>query len=113
MNVEQLREICLKLPHTTEDMKWGENLCFLIGEKIYCLASLDAEFSVSFKVTQEDFQELIQKEGINQAPHFARLQWINVKEQDALTEKEWHELLSKAYGLIKSKLPKKMQQTLK
>lgn len=112
MNVELLREACLKLPHTTEDMKWGENLCFLIGEKIYCLASLDRDFSVSFKVTQEDFHELVQREGIGQAPHFARLQWINVSEADALSDAEWRDLLSRAYGLIKSKLPGKLQQKL-
>ncbi len=113
MDVELLREFCLKLTHTTEDMKWGENLCFSIGGKLYCLISLDEEFSVSLKVSDEDFNELVNRNGIIQAPYFARMQWINIKEPGALTTGEWDRLLSGAYRLIKSKLSKKLQEQLK
>jgi predicted DNA-binding protein (MmcQ/YjbR family) len=113
MNTELLRETCLRLPHTTEDMKWGEHLCFLIGEKIYCLTSLDEEFSVSVKVNEEDFHELVMREGITQAPHFARNQWVNIKDPGALSPEEWNELLSGAYKIIKAKLSRKLQEKLK
>ena len=113
MNIEMLREYCLNLPHTTEDMKWGENLCFLIGTKLYCLFSLDEEFSVSLKVSEEDFHELVNRNGINQAPYFARNQWLNIKDPAALSEDEWHSLLKDAYRLIKLKLPRRLQEELK
>jgi len=113
MDNELLRETCLKFPHTTEDMKWGEHLCFSIGEKLYCLTSLDEKFSVSLKVGEEDFHELVMREGITQAPHFARNQWVNIKDPGALPADEWDRLLSGAYGLIKSKLSKKLREKLK
>ena len=31
MDIETLRTICQDLPHVTEDIKWGDDLCFLIG----------------------------------------------------------------------------------
>ena len=113
MNIELLREYCLNLPHTTEDMKWGENLCFLIGKKLFCLVSLDEEFSVSLKVSEEDFHELVNRSGIDQAPYFARNQWLNVKDPAALSEDEWNRLLKDAYSLIKSKLPRKLLEKFK
>jgi len=88
MDNELLREFCLKLPHTTEDIKWVENLCFSIGGKLYCLTSLDEEFSVSLKVSDEDFNELVSRNGIIQAPYFARNQWINIKDPGALASDE-------------------------
>ena len=57
MTLDQLRKFCSKLPHVTEDVKWGNDLCFLIAEKMFCVASLDPREGnrVSFKCTPEQF----------------------------------------------------------
>ena len=58
MNIEQLREFCLSLPHTTEDVKWGNDLCFSVGAKMFAVTGVDSTGSVSFKCTPEKFAEL-------------------------------------------------------
>ena len=56
MDIELLREYCLSLPGTEDDLKWGENLCFMLEQKIYALASLDTG-SLTFKCNPEEFEE--------------------------------------------------------
>ena len=40
MNIEQLRKYCLSFPHATEDVKWGNDLCFCVGGKMFCVTGL-------------------------------------------------------------------------
>ena len=35
MNIEQLRKFCLSFPGATEDIKWGNDLCFCVGKKMF------------------------------------------------------------------------------
>jgi hypothetical protein len=35
MTVEDLRDICISLPHSTEDIKYGTDLCFSVGKKYF------------------------------------------------------------------------------
>ena len=77
MNIEQLRDICLKFPGVTEDIKWEDNLCFLVADKIFLMAGLDVSPTpASFKVPPEDFNEVALKDGFQQAPYLARGQWV-------------------------------------
>jgi hypothetical protein len=36
------------------DVKWGDDLCYLVGEKMYCVQNLEGAFKVSFKTTPEE-----------------------------------------------------------
>src|SRR2546421_9088550 len=74
MNVEELRTYCLGLPHTTEDIKWGNDLCFLVGDKMFATTSLNAAsgFNCSFKCSPEKFASLVEREGITSAPYTGR-----------------------------------------
>jgi predicted DNA-binding protein (MmcQ/YjbR family) len=113
MNTETLRTFCMSLPHVTEDIKWGHDLCFLIAEKMFTVASLDSDgHCVSFKCTPEDFAELIEMEGIIPAPYMARNQWVTLQRFDALRDPEIKELIRKSYELVVAKLPKKTQQEI-
>ena len=40
MNIEEFKEMCLSFPHATEDVKWGKDLCFLVGGKMFAAAGL-------------------------------------------------------------------------
>lgn len=112
MNLESIRTCCLTLPHTTEGIKWGNDLCFMLAEKMYCVTGLSGEFSCSFKCTEEDFEKLTEREGIIPAPYMARNKWINVQNETALSPEEWEFHIQNSYQLIKTKLPKKVQQAL-
>ena len=112
MNIEALRELCLGLPGVTEDIKWGADLCFLVGEKMFCVTSVDPPHSISFKVTDEQFDEMITRPTIVPAPYMARNKWVSVQEWSGLTDAEWEAYVKQSYGLVKAKLTKKLQKEI-
>ncbi len=108
MDVEMLREYCLSLPGTGEDVKWGDNLCFMIEQKIYVMTSLDSGTLV-FKCDPEEFEELTARDGVKQAPHLARGQWVAIEALDVLPVQELKKRVAKSRQLVLNKLPKKLQ----
>ncbi|MEP7234954.1 MAG: MmcQ/YjbR family DNA-binding protein [Ignavibacteriota bacterium] len=114
MNVEELRAYCLQLPHTTEDIKWGNDLCFCIGDKMFATTSLNptSGFNCSFKCTPEKYAALIERDGIISAPYTGRFGWICVKKKNALTSVELQELIRVSYDTVKEGLPASLQADL-
>ena len=108
MDIESFREFCLSLPGTTEDIKWG-HLCFLIEEKIFVLVAIDENCRFSLKCRPEEFDELTDRHGIQQAYHMAKRQWIQVENLEVLSDKELKEMLKTSRELVLAKLPKKIQ----
>ena len=111
MDIEWLRKLCLGLPGTTEDIKWGADLVFSIGSKMYCVSSLEPPFKCSFKVKDEDFEEISQRDGFVPAPYMARAKWVMVTDS-RLSKKEWEKYIRDSYDLVKAKLTKKTKQEL-
>ncbi len=114
MNIDQLREFCLALPHATEDVKWGHDLCFSVGGKMFCITGLDPAdgFSFSFKCTPERFAELTELEGIVPAPYVARYHWVLVENAVVLPDAELEKLVANSYGMVKAGLSKKVRDQL-
>ena len=112
MKVDELQNICLALPGVTEDIKWGHDLCFSVGEKMFCVTSLEPPFSFSFKVRPEEFEELSARDGFVPAPYMARAQWVMVTDPDKLRKKEWEQYIRQSYELVLAKLTKKKRQEL-
>lgn len=113
MDIEKLRKTCLELPNVTEDVKWEKDLCFCIGQKMFCVTGLEQpEFSASLKVLEVQFSELLERDGIVPAPYLARYQWVLVKNAEALTQEDWEYYIRQSYELVKSKLPKKLRDRL-
>ncbi|MEK7726838.1 MAG: MmcQ/YjbR family DNA-binding protein [candidate division KSB1 bacterium] len=61
MNREALIQFCRKLPHATEDVKWGSNHVFSIGGKMFAVFDLNDDVSVSFKAAPATFDLLTTK----------------------------------------------------
>jgi predicted DNA-binding protein (MmcQ/YjbR family) len=114
MDIESIRSYCLSLPHATEDVKWGADLCVLIGGKMFAVASLEGASGarLSFKCTPEDFEQLIENDGIIPAPYMARNKWVALTRWDALPDREIRTLVRGSYDMVLSKLPKKVQSQL-
>lgn len=110
-HIDWLREFCLSLPHTTEDVQWGNDLLFRIARKIYCVVCLepDAPVKLCFKCTPEKFAELVEVEGIIPAPYMARNHWVALVDANALRQAEIKELVHHSYQLVFERLPKKAQ----
>ena len=113
MKIDQIQDFCLSLPHATEDVKWGKDLCFCVGGKMFAVVGLEPGVAVgSFKCTPEKFAELVEREGIIPAPYVARYHWVALERFDALGDEEHRELLRKSYDLVFEKLPKKLRSNL-
>ncbi len=112
MNIESIREICLSLPAVTEDIKWGNDLCFSIGGKMFCVAGLLSPLSVCFKVPEEDFADLSIVKGCRPAPYTAKYHWIMVEEMHVYTAPEWAMRISISYKLVRAKLTQKISDGL-
>jgi hypothetical protein len=40
MDIENLRNLCLSLPGTSEGVKYGDQLCFMVLGKVFCSSNL-------------------------------------------------------------------------
>ncbi len=109
MNPSKLESLCLGLKGTTVDVKWGNDLCYLVGEKMYCVQNLEGAFKVSFKTTPEEYTALTERRGIIPAPYVSRYHWVLVENPVALKPAEWKRLIQQSYQLVVDKLPKKMK----
>ena len=113
MTIEDIQSICKKLPHTTEDIKWETHLCYSVGGKVFIITNPDSSpITASFKVNDEDFAELPERDGFKPAPYLAKHKWIYVDNINRLTKKEWTKYLGEGYNLVASKLPAKMRKQL-
>lgn len=112
MDIDFVRKFCLSLPAVTEDIKWGNDLVFSIGEKMFCVASLDPSFKCSFKVSDEEFEALINADGYMPAPYMARAKWVLVTNPSKLNKKGWERYIKQSYELVKKKLTKKLREQL-
>ena len=108
MNLEDLQFICNKLDNVTEDIKWGQDLCFNIGGKMFLVANAEGNpVSASFKTDEETFNELIERDGFIPAPYLARHKWVYVDDINRLSKKDWQQFINHSYEIVKVKLPKK------
>lgn len=111
MDLEQLRKFCLAFPGATEDVKWGADLCFCVGAKMFCVTGVDSsDGGVSLKCTPEKFEELIERKGIDPAAYVARYKWVHISNPDAVSPKELKELITTSYQLVFDKLPSKWKR---
>jgi predicted DNA-binding protein (MmcQ/YjbR family) len=114
MNIEQLRKFCLSLPEATEDIKWGADLCFCVGGKMFCVTGADSiAGGLSLKCTPEKFEELIEREGIDPAAYVGRYKWVRISDLDAVTRFELNDLIKMSYQLVFDKLPPKIKKSIR
>ena len=109
MDIESFREYCLGLPGTTEGMKW-EHLCFMIEDKIFVIIAIDEGNSFSTKCSPEEFDELVAHDGIKQAYHMAKRQWVQIDHLEVLSDADLKKRVETSRALVLAKLPKKIQE---
>src|SRR5262245_54640093 len=107
MSIDTVRAFCLSLPAVTEDIKWGSDLVFSVGGKMFAAVNTERPHTLSFKCTPETFAELTERDGIIPAPYLARAMWVQEQTVgDVLERREMEDLLKTSYELVVSALPK-------
>ena len=113
MNTEDIQAICEKMSHVTTDIKWGNDLVFFIGGKMFCVVGLgQSPTTASFKVTDEEFDEICNRPGFKPAPYVAKYKWVFIDDINKMRTADWKRYLSQSYELVKDKLPPKIKKQL-
>jgi predicted DNA-binding protein (MmcQ/YjbR family) len=109
---DPLIRLCRSLPGATEDVKWGDNLIFSVGGKMFAGFDLPELQPLSFKVDPVAFQTLVASPAFEPAPYMARHHWVTVADRDAVPVDMLEELIVEAHALVASKLSRKARQAL-
>jgi predicted DNA-binding protein (MmcQ/YjbR family) len=113
VNIDWVRDFCMKMPHATESLQWGDDLVFKIGGKMFAALVLKpAAVWLSFKCTPGEFAELTERAAIIPAPYAARYHWVALETREALTASELERLLRNSYEMVLEKLPKETRAAL-
>ena len=113
MEIKDIEKICKSFRGVTEDIKWDDHLCFNVGNKMFLVTAPDkVPPSATFKVTDEEFEMLPEREGFIPAPYMARYKWIYVDDISRLSKKEWRQYLKQSYELVFNKLPLKTRKEI-
>ena len=83
---DPLQELCRGLPGVTEDVKWGNNLIFSVGGKMFAGFDLPDGDPIGFKVDPVVFKSLVGKRGIIPAPYMAKHSWVHVTDRSQLPQ---------------------------
>jgi predicted DNA-binding protein (MmcQ/YjbR family) len=105
MNVDEIRAYCLAFPAATENLQWGDDLCFKVRGKIFVMLGLDNP-RLCFKCAPDAFAELIEREDIRPAPYVGRYKWVMLDRLDALGGNELEDLIRQSYEMVAANAPK-------
>ena len=115
MNIETFRDFCLTLPHTTEDMPFGEDfLVFRIANRIFALMNLNrVPMSVSLKCAPDRAIELREQypDKIIAGYHLNKKHWNTVL-LEGLPPALIKEMIQHSYDQVLAKVPKKEREAL-
>lgn len=114
MDEKTLRRLALAWPGTSAEIKWDDDLIFMVDGKMFCgLCVKGAQRGkFAFKVEAERFLEFTDRPGVVPAPYMARAHWISLDDAAVIPRAELEGLVRRAYELVLAKLSKKRQREL-
>ncbi|TKB98826.1 MmcQ/YjbR family DNA-binding protein [Pedobacter cryophilus] len=113
MDIEGIRVICLEMRGASEDIKWENDLVFSVGQKMFCVVGLNQlPTTASFKVTDEEFEEISNWPNFKPAPYVAKYKWVLIEDITKMNKADWEKYIKQSYNLVKDKLSKKLRKQL-
>ena len=104
----KIKKHCAALPGATSDIKWGKDVSYSVGGKMFAVMCETGEHAntLSFKVDDNRFLELTDTDRYIPAPYMAQHKWVFVNDVRKVSEGELLPLITRAYEIIRDKLPK-------
>jgi len=101
------------LPGVTLTDQWDARVA-KVGGKVFALlgAAGWGGGRIVFKCGEDSFEILTAIDGVDQAPYFAKRQWVSVAETADLTADELRAYILRSHGLVARGLTKKLRQEL-
>jgi predicted DNA-binding protein (MmcQ/YjbR family) len=116
MNIEQIREYCLRRKVVTEEFPFDEEtLVFKVLGKIFILASLDSiPLQINLKCDPEKAIELREEyEAVQPGYHMNKKHWNTIIIDGSIPNKKIFEWIDNSYNLVAGGLRKRDQERLK
>lgn len=120
MNIEQLREYCLKKKAVSEDFPFdADTLVFKVLGKMFALVALEkweeGQKSINLKCDPHYAEELrAEYESISPGFHMSKTHWNTVSlNPGEISSKFVCELIDHSYEMVVKGMTKKMQESLK
>ncbi len=123
MNVEELRDHCLSLPHTVEAMPFATSprrrtliydslVTYSIGGKWYMIADIEKKF-FNIKCLPDLIPQLIERySGANPAWHMNKKYWISICLDADIPEPVIKQLIDNSYNIVAKSLKKSVRTEL-
>jgi predicted DNA-binding protein (MmcQ/YjbR family) len=114
MNIEELRDYCLKKKGTSEGMPFGDDtLVFKVMGKMFALSNLEGDLRVNLKCDPERAIELREQyPAVIPGYHMNKQQWNTVVMDGSIPKKLIAEWIDHSYDLVVAKLTKAKQKEL-
>jgi predicted DNA-binding protein (MmcQ/YjbR family) len=115
MNIETLREYCLKKKAVEETFPFGEStLVFKVRGKIFLLAGLEeSPLQFNVKCDPEEINDLREKyEDVKPGYHMNKKHWNTVVVTGSIPEKILKKMIDESYLLVVKSLPQKDKKDL-
>ncbi len=103
---------CRSLAGATEDVKWGDDLIFSVGGKMFAGFPLPGGDPIGFKVDPLVFASLVGHNGVVPAPYMAKHSWVSVTDRTLLPLATLEDLLAGSHRLVAAKLPQRTRRAL-
>ncbi len=115
MNIEELREYCLKKKGAEESFPFDDTvLVFKVLGKIFALTSTEGEFTVNLKCDPEKAIELREKySGVKPGYHMNKKHWNTIYFDGSISDLDAKKWIEDSYNLVEKSLTKTQQQHLK
>jgi predicted DNA-binding protein (MmcQ/YjbR family) len=115
MNIEGFRLHCIAKKGVTEEFPFDENvLVFKVAGKIFVLTDVNDFTNINLKAEPEVCTELREQyESVQPGYHMNKKHWITVLMDGSIPDKMLLKWIDNSYDLVRSSLPKKLQNTLK
>lgn len=114
MNIEELREYCLRKKSTTENFPFDETtLVFKVKNKMFALTDVDGQLFVNLKCDPVKAVQLRERyDAVLPGYHMNKKLWNTVMIDERLDDNLIKEWIDDSYKLVVEKLPKKDREGL-
>jgi len=113
MDIESIRDYCLKKNAVTEGLPFGNDvLVFKVTGKMFLLASLNEQpLWMNLKCDPEKAIELRERyDSVRPGYHMSKIHWNTVEVNGELKSELIQELINHSYDLVVAKLSKKTKE---
>jgi predicted DNA-binding protein (MmcQ/YjbR family) len=116
MHLDEFNDFCDGLAATTNVIQWGDASVWKVGGKVFAVGGWsDAEqLGVTFKTTPEEYDFLVEMDGVRPAPYLASrgFTWVQHHDEPGLDEDDLREQLIESHRLVALGLSKKKRREL-